>query len=556
MKTAAPKDEKKEISQSELEFWLTEQLKNIDETLAHDESNKNESLDLFLKTEGVVTASADGIVSVLGLQDAMLGERVLFYPKDIPYEDYAQQINVTVGLVLSLSENLVKIALLSNPESVSVHDRVKCTGEVFRIPVGEALLGRVVNALGEPIDGLGVIDTPHSLPIERPAPGLMTRASVSQPLQTGIKIIDALIPIGRGQRELIIGDRQTGKTAIALDAIINQRQFWGTKDEVYCFYVAIGQKQSTVTQIVERLREADALKYTTVIFAGVADAASVQFMAPYAGCSMAEYFRDSGRHALIVYDDLSRHAVAAREMSLLLRRPSGREAYPGDIFYIHSRLLERAGNLSKDPMNLSDESAGSLTALPIIETQAGSISDYIPTNVISITDGQIFLDTDYFFQGLRPAVNVGISVSRVGSAAQTKAMKKMSNIKLILAQYREVASFSKFASDLDPVTALQISRGQRLELMLCQNRNAPLSVGQQLAWLNIALMNGFDEISIKDVRAAADDLTNAVVGSRFASAPWFDGSVIVTDQDKTDLMTWFNEKIKIKYVAKEEVVAA
>ncbi len=416
---------------------------------------------------GTVLEAGDGIARVYGLENAMAGELLDFG-------------NNVVGLVLNLEEDNVGVVLLGAFEGVKEGDTVKRTGRIAEVPVGEALIGRVVNALGQPIDGKGPIETKHSRKIEIKAPGIIQRKSVHEPMQTGIKAIDSMIPIGRGQRELIIGDRQTGKTAIAVDTIINQKG-----QNMQCFYVAIGQKQSTVASVVEKLRESGAMEFTTIIASTASESAPLQFLAPYAGVTMAEYFRDSGRHALIIYDDLSKQAVAYRQLSLLLRRPPGREAYPGDVFYLHSRLLERAAKLD-DKLG-----GGSLTALPIIETQAGDVSAYIPTNVISITDGQIFLESDLFFSGQRPAVNVGISVSRVGGAAQIAAMKKVAGkLRLELAQYRELAAFSQFGSDLDKATQQQLARGARMTELLKQGQYAPLGVEKQVL-LIYAGTNGF-----------------------------------------------------------------
>jgi F-type H+-transporting ATPase subunit alpha len=416
---------------------------------------------------GTVLEAGDGIARVYGLEAAMAGELL----------DFGHNV---VGLVLNLEEDNVGVALLGNFEEVREGDTVKRTGKIAQVPVGDALIGRVVNALGVPIDGKGPINTTESRKIEVKAPGIIARKSVHEPMQTGIKAIDSMIPIGRGQRELIIGDRQTGKTAVAVDAIINQRG-----QNMKCFYVAIGQKQSTVATVMEKLREFGALEYTTIIAATASDPAPLQFLAPYTGVTMAEYYRDSGRHALIVYDDLSKQAVAYRQLSLLLRRPPGREAFPGDVFYLHSRLLERAAKLS------DKEGAGSLTALPIIETQAGDVSAYIPTNVISITDGQIFLESDLFYAGQRPAVNAGISVSRVGGAAQIAAMKKVAGkLRLDLAQYRELAAFSQFGSDLDKATQQQLARGARMTEVLKQGQYEPLPVEKQILIL-FAVTNGY-----------------------------------------------------------------
>jgi F-type H+-transporting ATPase subunit alpha len=394
-----------------------------------------------------------------------------------------------VGLVLNLEEDNVGVVLLGNFEAIREGDLVKRTGKIASVPVGEALIGRVVNALGQPIDGKGPIEAKEQRKIEIKAPGIIARKSVHEPMQTGIKAIDSMIPIGRGQRELIIGDRQTGKTAVAIDTIINQKG-----QNVYCFYVAIGQKQSTVASVVEKLREAGAMEYTTIIASTASESAPLQFLSPYTGVTMAEFFRDSGRHALIVYDDLSKQAVAYRQLSLLLRRPPGREAYPGDVFYLHSRLLERAAKLS------DKEGAGSLTALPIIETQAGDVSAYIPTNVISITDGQIYLESDLFYSGQRPAVNAGLSVSRVGGAAQIAAMKKVAGkLRLELAQYRNLAAFAQFGSDLDKATQQQLNRGARLTELLKQGQYQPLPVEKQVLIL-FAATNGYvDNIPVADV---------------------------------------------------------
>ncbi|MBI5068887.1 MAG: F0F1 ATP synthase subunit alpha [Deltaproteobacteria bacterium] len=406
---------------------------------------------------GTVLQQADGVARVYGLAGAAAGELVEFG-------------NGTRGLVLNLEEDNVGVAIMGHAEEIREGDTVKRTGRIAEVPVGEELLGRVVDGLGNPIDGRGPIQSKNTRKVEIKAPGIVKRKSVHEPMQTGLKAIDALVPIGRGQRELILGDRQTGKTAVAVDAIINNKG-----NNLYCFYVAIGQKQSTVARVVDTLKKHGAMEYTTVIAASASDPAPMQYLAPYTGVTMAEYFRDSGRHALIIYDDLSKQAVAYRQLSLLLRRPPGREAYPGDVFYLHSRLLERAAKLS------DKEGGGSLTALPIIETQAGDVSAYIPTNVISITDGQIFLESDLFYQGQRPAINVGISVSRVGGSAQIKAMKQVAgSLKLELAQYRELAAFAKFGSDLDKATQETLARGQRLMEVLKQGQYQPLSVERQV----------------------------------------------------------------------------
>lgn len=416
---------------------------------------------------GYVIRVGDGIALIQGLDKAMSSELLLF-----PHDVY--------GMVLNLEEDHVGAVLLGDDTLIKEGDEVKRTGRIVEVPVGDGMLGRVVNALGQPIDGKGPIVCNRTRPVERVAPGVMTRKSVHQPLMTGLKIIDSMIPIGKGQRELIIGDRQTGKTAIAIDTILNQKG-----QDVYCIYVAIGQKTSTVAQIVEKLRQHDAMGYTTIVAATASEMAPLQYLAPYAGCAIGEEWMEQGKDVLIIYDDLSKHAVAYRTMSLLLRRPPGREAYPGDVFYLHSRLLERAAKLN------DELGGGSLTALPIIETQAGDISAYIPTNVISITDGQIFLQTELFNAGVRPAVDSGLSVSRVGSAAQTKAMKQVSgSLKLDLAQYHEMLSFSQFGSDLDPVTKATIDHGARLTELLKQGQYSPLTMSEQVLSL-FAAKNGY-----------------------------------------------------------------
>lgn len=426
---------------------------------------------------GSVIQVGDGIARVHGLEKAMQGELLEFQ-------------NGVMGMVLNLEEDNVGVVILGPFRDIKEGDTVKRTGRIMEVPVGEAMVGRVVNPLGQPLDGLGPINTTEFRPIESPAPGVMARKSVHEPLQTGIKAIDAMIPIGRGQRELIIGDRQTGKTAVALDTIINQKG-----NGMICIYVAIGQKQSTVANVVETLRKHGALEYTIVVSATASDPAPMLYLAPYAGVTMAEYFMYKGQHVLCVYDDLSKQAAAYREMSLLLRRPPGREAYPGDVFYLHSRLLERAAKLS-DALG-----AGSITALPFIETQAGDVSAYIPTNVISITDGQIFLETDLFNAGQRPAVNSGISVSRVGGAAQIKAMKKVAgSLKLELAQYRELAAFAQFGSDLDKATQARLTRGERLMEILKQGQFEPMPVEKQVLAIYVAIKGFVDDIPVVDVR--------------------------------------------------------
>jgi F-type H+-transporting ATPase subunit alpha len=437
---------------------------------------ENFELNVDVEETGKVVSFSDGIAQVYGLSNVMAGEMVEFDTGD-------------KGMALNLEESSVGIVVLGKGGDIKEGTSVKRTGKLLKVPVGDALIGRVVNPLGEPLDGNGPIEATEERFVEEKAPGIMARKSVHEPLQTGIKAIDALVPIGRGQRELIIGDRQTGKTTVAIDAIINQKG-----QDVICIYVAIGQKQSTVAQVVKKLTESGAMDYTIVVSAGASDSAALQFLAPYAGVTMGEYFRDNARHALIVYDDLSKHAVAYREMSLILRRPPGREAYPGDVFYLHSRLLERAAKLS------DELGAGSMTALPIIETQAGDVSAYIPTNVISITDGQIFLETDLFNSGIRPAINVGLSVSRVGGAAQIKATKQVSGtLRLDLAQYRELQAFAQFASDLDETTRKQLERGQRMVEVLKQGPYSPLPIEKQIVII-FAGANGYlDDIPAEDV---------------------------------------------------------
>jgi len=426
---------------------------------------------------GTVIAVGDGIARVYGLERCMSQELVAF-----PNEVY--------GIALNLEEDNVGIVILGDTTLVKEGDTVKRTGRVIQVPVGRELVGRVVNPLGEPLDGKGPVETRETGPMERIAPGIIARQPVSEPLQTGIKSIDSMIPIGRGQRELIIGDRQTGKTAIAVDTILNQKG-----QDVTCIYVAIGQKESTVAQVVKRLQDRGAMEYTIVVDASASTPAPMQWVAPYAGCAMGEFFRDLGEHALVVYDDLSKHADAYREMSLLLRRPPGREAFPGDVFYLHSRLLERAAKLS------DNDGAGSLTALPVIETKAGDVSAYIPTNVISITDGQIFLETDLFHKNIRPAVNAVLSVSRVGGAAQIKAMKQVAgSLRLALAQYRELAAFAQFGSDLDVATQRQLARGQRLTEILKQDQYEPLRVAKEVVAIWAGGNGYFDDLEVAQVR--------------------------------------------------------
>ncbi|XP_031563772.1 ATP synthase subunit alpha, mitochondrial-like [Actinia tenebrosa] len=432
-----------------------------------------------LEETGRVLSIGDGIARVYGL-------------KNIQAEEMVEFSSGLKGMALNLEADNVGVVVFGNDKLIKEGDIVKRTGAIVDVPVGEELLGRVVDALGNAIDGHGPITSSTRARVGVKAPGIIPRTSVKEPMLTGIKAVDSLVPIGRGQRELIIGDRQTGKTAIAIDAIINQKRFNEGTDEkkkLYCIYVAIGQKRSTVAQLVKRLKDADALKYTIIVSSTASDAAPLQYLAPYSGCAMGEYFRDNGKHALIIYDDLSKQAVAYRQMSLLLRRPPGREAYPGDVFYLHSRLLERAAKMN------DDNGGGSLTALPVIETQAGDVSAYIPTNVISITDGQIFLETELFFKGIRPAINVGLSVSRVGSAAQTKAMKQVAgSMKLELAQYREVAAFAQFGSDLDAATQALLNRGVRLTELLKQGQYVPMDIAEQVAVIYAGVRGHLDKI--------------------------------------------------------------
>merc|ERR1712216_471744 len=433
----------------------------------------------------------------------------------------------------------VGVVVFGNDKLIKEGDVVKRTGSIVDVPIGAELLGRVVDALGVPIDGKGALGTSVRARVGLKAPGIIPRISVREPMQTGIKAVDSLVPIGRGQRELIIGDRQTGKTAVAIDTIINQKRFNDSKDEkakLYCIYVAVGQKRSTVAQIVKRLTDTDAMKYTIVVSATASDAAPLQYLAPYSGCAMGEFFRDNGQHALIIFDDLSKQAVAYRQMSLLLRRPPGREAYPGDVFYLHSRLLERAAKMN------DKEGGGSLTALPIIETQAGDVSAYIPTNVISITDGQIFLETELFYKGIRPAINVGLSVSRVGSAAQMKAMKQVSgSLKLELAQYREVAAFAQFGSDLDAATQYLLNRGARLTEALKQGQYEPLPVQNQVVFIYAATKGFLDKVPVKDIGAFEAGLMKQVDASLLEAIRTEGVISDATDAKLKELCTKFTE---------------
>ncbi len=459
-----------QLKPEEISRVIRSQIKYYENTIREDET-------------GMVLMVGDGIARVSGLEACMAGELLEFEDK-------------TLGMAQNLEEDSVSAVLFGSGEGIGEGQTVKRTGKVVSVPVGEGLLGRVVNALGEPIDGLGPIEAKEYRPVENPAPGICERKSVSEPLQTGIKAIDSMIPIGRGQRELIIGDRQTGKTSLAVDTILNQKG-----KDVICIYVAIGQKRSTVASLVETLKEAGAMDYTIVTAATASESSPLQYLAPYSGCAMGEYFMEQGKHALIIYDDLSKHAVAYRALSLLIRRPPGREAYPGDVFYLHSRLLERAAKMD------DAHGGGSLTALPIIETQAGDISAYIPTNVISITDGQIFLETELFHSGVMPAVNPGISVSRVGGNAQIKAMKKVAGtLKLIYSQYRELQSFAQFGSDLDADTRARLEQGARIVEVLKQKRSAPVPVEKQVAILLAVTENILAPVDVKDVREYEEEL--------------------------------------------------
>ena len=474
------------INAAEISNVLKKQIENFDANVE-------------LAEVGQVVSVGDGVASIYGLDNVQASELVEFE-------------NGTKGMALNLEEDSVGVVVFGGDRDVSEGETVKRTGNIVSVPVGKELLGRVVDALGNPIDGKGPLKAKASSPVEVKAPGIIARKSVHEPMSTGIKAIDSLIPIGRGQRELIIGDRQTGKTTIAIDTMINQK---ATNDnasddsgKLFCIYVVIGQKRSTVAQLVKRLEDSGAMEYSIIVAATASDAAPMQFLAPYTGAAMGEYFRDNGMHALITYDDLSKHAVAYRQMSLLLRRPPGREAYPGDVFYLHSRLLERAAKMS------DDEGAGSLTALPIIETQAGDVSAYIPTNVISITDGQIFLETELFYKGIRPAVNVGLSVSRVGSAAQIKAMKQVAGtIKLDLAQYREMEAFAQFGSDLDASTQQLLARGARLTQLLKQPQYSPLKTEEEVAVIYAGVKGYLDQVDVQKVSEFEAELLNTLRNS-------------------------------------------
>jgi len=470
---------------------------------------------------GQVLSVGDGIARVYGLDNVQAGEMVEFP-------------DGTRGMALNLETDNVGVVIFGDDRSIKEGDTVKRTGTIVDVPVGKGLLGRVVDPLGNPIDGKGEIDSTERREVEVKAPGIIPRKSVHEPMQTGLKALDSLVPVGRGQRELIIGDRQTGKTAVALDTILNQKENYASGDEskrLYCIYVVIGQKRSTVAQVVKTLEDAGAMEYTIVVSATASDPAPLQFLAPYAGCTMGEYFRDNGMHGLVIYDDLTKQATAYRQMSLLLRRPPGREAYPGDVFYLHSRLLERAAKMN------DSEGGGSLTALPVIETQASDVSAYIPTNVISITDGQIFLETDLFYQGIRPAINVGISVSRVGSAAQVKAMKKVAGgIKLDLAQYREMAAFAQFGSDLDASTQRLLARGERLTELLKQAQYQPMPVEEQVISIYAGVNGYLDKVAVNRIGAFEEQLLTEVRSKH--------SEILAAIRDSGDLSSETVEKLK------------
>ncbi len=485
-----------------------------------------------LQEAGRVIEVGDGIARIYGLQGAMAGE-LLQFPGDV------------FGLVLNLEEDNVGAVLLGDDTLIKEGDTVKRTKRIAQVPVGEALTGRVVNALGQPVDGKGPVASTEFRPLERYAPGVVDRRGVKEPLQTGLKAIDAMIPIGRGQRELIIGDRGTGKTAIGVDTIINQKG-----QGVFCFYVAVGQKRSTVAQVVKVLEDTGAMAFTTVVIASASEPAALQYLAPYTGCAMAEFFRDSGRHALCIYDDLSKHATAYRQMSLLLRRPPGREAYPGDVFYLHSRLLERAAKLN-DQLG-----GGSLTALPIIETQLGDVSAYIPTNVISITDGQIYLESDLFYSGVRPAVNVGLSVSRVGGSAQIKGMRQIAGkLRLDLAQYRELAAFAQFGSDLDKATLQQLARGQRMVELLKQGQYAPLPVEKQIAIIFAGSQGLLDDLPVEQVGPFEEFLYPHLERKHAKLMPDIANKKELTDELRDALTAAINEA-KAEFIAARGIKAA
>ena len=487
-------------------------------------------LETDIEEYGRVLSVGDGIARVYGLNKVQYNEMVEFE-------------SGVKGMALNLEEDNVGVVIFGSDESIKEGDKVKRTDRIVSVPVGKELLGRVVDALGEPIDGLGAIKAKEFSNSEIKAPGIIPRQSVNEPMATGLKIIDSLIPIGRGQRELIIGDRQTGKTSIIIDTILNQKKINDTakseKEKLYCIYVAIGQKRSTVAQVVKTLKDYGAMEYTIVVAATASDSAPMQFIAPYSGCAMGEYFRDNGMHAVIFYDDLSKQATAYRQMSLLLRRPPGREAYPGDVFYLHSRLLERAAKMN------DENNSGSLTALPVIETQAGDVSAYIPTNVISITDGQIFLETSLFYQGVRPAVNVGISVSRVGSAAQIKAMKQVAGtMKLDLAQYREIASFAQFSSDLDAATKKLLARGERLTELLKQPVNQPMTTEEIVFSLFSGVKGFLDEVKVSEVKAFEKEAISAVKADFPAYLKEIREKKIISEELQENLMKFYENFVK------------
>jgi F-type H+-transporting ATPase subunit alpha len=478
---------------------------------------------LEMESVGTVLQVGDGIARVWGLRDAMMSELVIF-PGDI------------TGMVLNLEEDNVGVAIFGSDMHIKEGDTVRRTGKIASVPVGDALLGRVVNPLGEPLDGKGPIVTEHVGNIEERAPDIIDRQPVKEPMMTGLKAIDSMVPIGRGQRELIIGDRQTGKTAVAIDTIINQKD-----TDLYCIYVAVGQKSSTIAQVVSLLEEQGAMEYTIVVAATAADTAPLQYIAPYAGCAMGEYFRDNGKHVVCFYDDLTKQAQAYRQLSLLLRRPPGREAYPGDVFYLHSRLLERAAKLS------DAKGGGSLTALPVIETQAGDVSAYIPTNVISITDGQIYLEPELFFAGTRPAINVGISVSRVGGNAQTKAMKQVAGkLRLDLAQYRELAAFAQFGSDLDPVTQAQLTRGERMTEILKQDQYVPMNLARQVMLIWTGANGYLDDLPVDRLKAFEKEFI-AFVEKEYPDIPHTIAEVKKIDDDLAAKLKEATEKFKAQF---------
>ena len=508
-----------QIKADEITQLIRQQIENYESRVAVDEV-------------GTVITLGDGIARVHGLEKVMAGE-LLAFPHDVS------------GIAMNLEEDQVGVVLLGEYTEIKEGDEVKRTGRIMSVPVGDAMVGRVVNSLGEPIDDKGPIATKEFIPLERIAPGVIERQPVREPMATGLKAIDSMIPIGRGQRELIIGDRQTGKTAIAIDTIINNKG-----NDLVCIYCAIGQKRSSIAQVVKILSDYGAMDYTIVVAASASEPAPMQYIAPYAACAMGEFFRDSKRHALVIYDDLSKHAASYREISLLLRRPPGREAYPGDVFYLHSRLLERAAKLS------NEKGGGSLTALPIIETQAGDVSAYIPTNVISITDGQIYLETDLFNQGVRPAVNVGLSVSRVGGSAQIKAMRQVAgSLKLELAQFRELAAFAQFGSDLDKATQAQLNRGQRLVEVLKQRQFSPLPFSKQILTIFAGTSGVLDDMPIDQVRAFEDELYRYVDGANPALLRTIMEKKVLDEQIKADMRKVIQD-CKEAFVAEHQAVGA